>query len=246
MQREYWEGVDETSKREEEILTAEAMIALPALEALIPEDLTGNRVLDIGPGDGARAQTIAKRGAKLWVKDEREAALDMTFQRLAMHGFQAELVVGSTDDLTKFEDESLDMVTIGSVIREQSDMTGLFNGLFRVLRPLGTVLIFVAHPVLEGGRVLTDGIGTRQWILRDYFASTGSDSKPPGMTEEEMHGVESPHTVSDYLNPLAKAGFVIEEVHEPRPSNKFKDEGKSDWSFYDRIPSYLIIQARKP
>ena len=94
-----------------------------------------------------------------------------------MHGFQAELVVGSTEDLTKFEDECLDMVTVGSIIRELPDMTPLFNGIFRVLRPLGTVMIFVTHPVLEGGRVLTDGIGTRQWILRDYFASTGSEAR---------------------------------------------------------------------
>jgi SAM-dependent methyltransferase len=246
MQREYWEGVDETSRREAEAPTPEAMIVLPALEELIPEDMAGQKVLDIGPGDGSRAKAIGVRGAELWVMDEEEEILNAAFQRLAIEGVQAELVVGPPNDLSRFEEDSLDMVTVGSFVRGVADLQPIFDSIHRVLRPMGSVLIFVPHPVLEGGRILLDGIGTRQWILKDYFAPSGGDAAPPGMAEDETVSSESAHTVSGYLNPLSRAGFFIEEVQEPRPSPKYKEDGKADWGFYDKIPSYLVIQARKP
>ncbi len=246
MQREYWEGVDETSRREAEAPSPEAMVALPVLEELIPEDMTGTKVLDMGPGDGSRAKAMGDRGATLWVMDEEEEVLNAAFQRLAGHGVQAELVVGPPDDLSRFEDESLDLVTVGAFVRGVADLQPVFDSIHRALRPMGSVMIFVPHPILEGGRILLNGIGTRQWILKDYFAPSGGDAAPPGMAEDGTPSLENPHTVSGYLNPLSRAGFFIEEVQEPRPSSRFKEDGKADWGFYDKIPSYLIIHARKP
>ena len=232
MAKEYWAGVEDRSDRTDG-RSAEAMVALPALESMLPLKMTGLRVLDTWCGDGTRAISLARRGARVSVMHESESALNRAFQRLSMEGLHAELVVGGAEALDHLAEASFDIATGDDELMHRHDPTDVLRRLARVIRPGGAVILTLPHPVLAGGTALTDGHGSRKWILDDYFEANRTE----GM---------GPQTISDYLNPLIESGLVIESVQEPRPPVEMRKASKGDWAFYDHIPQYLIVVARKP
>lgn len=232
MAKEYWAGVEDRSERRDGP-SAESMVALPALESMLPKEMKGLRVLDTWCGDGSRAIAIARRGALVSVMHESEAALNRAFQRLSMEGLHAELVVGGADALDHLAAASFDIATGDDELMRGRDPADAMRRLARVVRPGGAVILTLPHPVLSGGTALTDGHGSRKWMLHDYFEA------------KRTEGI-GPRTLSDYLNPLIGSGLVIESVHEPRPPAEMRKAGKGDWAFYDRVPQYLIVVARKP
>lgn len=48
------------------------------------------------------------------------------------------------------------------------------------------------------------------------------------------------------LNPLAKAGFVLDEILEPRPSAQFQAADSEDYDKLMRSPGFLCIRVRQP
>jgi len=232
MDKEYWAGVEDRSEKTDGP-SAEAMVALPALESMLPLKMEGLRVLDTWCGDGTRAISLARRGARVSVMHESEAALNRAFQRLSMEGLHAELVVGGAEALDHLAEASFDIATGDDELMRGRDPTDALRRLARVMRPGGAVILTLPHPVLSGGTPLTDGHGSRKWMLNDYFEA------------KRTEGI-GPQTLSDYLNPLIEAGLVIESVHEPRPPERMRKTSKSNWAFYDHIPQYLIVVARKP
>jgi len=232
MAKEYWAGVEDRSERSDGP-SAEAMVALPALESMLPLEMKGLRVLDTWCGDGTRAIAIARRGARVSVMHESEAALNSAFQRLSMEGLHAELVVGGAEALDDLPEASFDIATGDDELMRGRDPAEALRKLARVVRPGGAVILTLPHPVLAGGTALTDGHGSRKWMLNDYFEARRTE------------GI-GPRTLSDYLNPLIGSGLAIESVDEPRPPAELKKASRSNWAFYDRVPQYLIVVARKP
>jgi len=145
----------------------------------------------------------------------------------------AELVVGGAEALDHLPEADFDVAIGDAELVRGRDPAYALRSLARVVRPGGAVILTLPHPVLFGGTALTDGHGTRKWILNDYFE---------GKRTEGL----GPRTLSDFLNPLVGSGLVIESVHEPRPPPEMRTASKSNWFFYDHIPQYFIVVARKP
>ena len=232
MAKEYWSSTEDRAERRDGP-SAESMVALPALESMLPRDMKGLRVLDMWCGDGTRAIAIARRGATVAIMHESEAALNKAFQRLSMEGLHSELVVGGAETLDHLPEASYD-VAVGDVeLLRRRDPAGALRSLARVVRPGGAVILTLPHPVLSGGTALTDGHGTRKWILNDYFEAKRTEGL-------------GPQTIADYINPLIGSGLAIELVLEPRPPMEMRKVSLSNFAFYDHVPQYLIVVARKP
>lgn len=232
MVKEYWEdeGRDSPSK-----LTgpdAQVLVAIPALEALLPKDLRGVRALDACCGEGARAAALAKRGASVAIMDDSEGTLNECFQRLTMEGLHADLVVGTPDARSDIPDESFDLVVGGEEMLDIADLGKALLNLQRAMRPGGALVLTLPHPVLGSATAITGEKGARQLVVRDYFAP---DARGPRS-----------RTLAECINPLAKAGFVLESVVEPRPPERLKKAGRTNWVFFDHVPQYLVLIARKP
>ena len=232
MAKEYWAGVEEPDERGDGP-SAEKMVALPALQSMLPIRMKGLRVLDTWCGDGARAIFLARRGATVAVMHESEALLNRVFQRLSMEGLQAELLVGGAEALDHLPEADFDVAIGDAELVRGRDPAYALRSLARVVRPGGAVILTLPHPLLSGGTALTDGHGARKWILNDYFES------------KRTEGLDA-RILSDLVNPLIASGLVIESLHEPRPPIETRKTSLSNFTFYDRVPQYLIVVARKP
>jgi len=51
--------------------------------------------------------------------------------------------------------------------------------------------------------------------------------------------------LSAVINPLARAGFVIEKIIEPRPTEEFKQKDPETYKNLSKQPGFLCIRARK-
>ncbi|HXG68164.1 MAG TPA: class I SAM-dependent methyltransferase, partial [Blastocatellia bacterium] len=47
------------------------------------------------------------------------------------------------------------------------------------------------------------------------------------------------------LNPLLEAGFRLERILEPKPTEEFKEADPEDYEELSRQPCFLCIRARK-
>lgn len=234
MVKEFWESVE--GRGDQSRVTgpdAESLVAIPNLEALLPKDLRGVRALDAVCGNGARAAALARRGANVSIMHSDEHALNDMFQKFTMEGLHADLVVGTPDARSDLPEESFDLVTGGEELLGVEDLGKALLNIQRVMRPGGALVLTLPHPLLTAGSSITDGRGGRQIIVKDYFGG------PVGAGEANR-------TLSEYVNPLAKAGLVIESLLEPRPPERLRKVGKENWAYFDRIPQYILLVARKP
>jgi hypothetical protein len=52
-------------------------------------------------------------------------------------------------------------------------------------------------------------------------------------------------SLGETLNPIINAGFRIENILEPKPTDKFKEADPEEYEELSRQPSFLCIRARK-
>ncbi len=95
----------------------------------------GERVLDVGCGDGAIAARMAQAGAHVTAADVAAEAL----RRAAGRGAGIELVQLGEGEAWPFADGSFDVVWASEVIEHVADTAGWLSELRRVLRSGGTV-----------------------------------------------------------------------------------------------------------
>ena len=125
---------------------------------------------------------------------------------------------------------------------------------FRVTKPGGFFQFSITHPCFSLGNewVLDENGKRRGKVISGYFDII------QGMIEEWTFGAnpnrdkETPfkvprfdYTLSEWINTCLKAGWILEEINEPNPSDKLLEKDPSFWT--ERIVAlFLIFRWRKP
>jgi len=232
MVKEYWDGVDpEHGPMEDGENETIVMVERPALKSIFPPEMSQMRTLAVGCQDHEPALEAARRGAKVFVVDPSEEALDGMFQSMAKEGLNAELVVSDPIAMAAIPDGGVSLVTLGPVVNHVPDIEVLFVECHRTLAPQGALMIIVPHPMVSGGHAITGDTGKSHWLIEDYFAPAK---------------VPYPRSMDEFVNTLLYAGFSLERVIEPKPDPMTKGVNNGIWNLYNRIPQLLIIVARKP
>ncbi len=102
----------------------------------------GRRVLEIGVGAGTDFVNWARHGAILTGVDLTQQAIDLTAERLALEGLEADLRVADAENLP-FDDRSFDIVYSYGVLHHSPDTGSALSEVHRVLKPGGTALIML-------------------------------------------------------------------------------------------------------
>ncbi|MDG4657530.1 class I SAM-dependent methyltransferase [Ectobacillus antri] len=207
----------------------------PALRRMLP-DLKGKHVLDLGCGMGEFARFCIEQGAA------EVTGIDLSENMIAearRHPSERiTYVQGSIEDTPLGQ---YDLVVSSLALHYVKDYEGAVQKVAKALRPGGTFLFSVEHPIVTAskqGDWVKDEKGNKLYYPIDHYHEEGQR-----IISWYVDGVIIYHrTLTTLLNGLMRAGFTLQEIEEPIPT----EEGirlMPRVANELRKPSFLIIKA---
>ncbi|MBI2935780.1 MAG: class I SAM-dependent methyltransferase [Chloroflexi bacterium] len=204
----------------------------PATLSLLP-DVKGKRVLDAGCGPGVYAEWLVEHGAEVLALDASPKMVELARLRL---GARAQVRQADLEKPLDFlEDGSFDIVLSPLVLDYIKDWNTLFRQLYRVLRDPGLFVFSAGHPFAEYNL---------RSVQKSYFATE--------LVHTVWRGFGEPISVPSYRRPLSamvsaltQAGFLIEQMVEPLPTQEFKEQDPEGYEQLSKRPGFLCVRAVK-
>ena len=130
------------------------------------------------------------------------------------------------------DDASFDGAVCAPVFHHIRNREQLLGELRRVLRPGGWLLVSTSHP-------------TADWrhFGGSYFSRDWSDLVLAG-GEHSIHYQRTP--LESFMSELLGAGFVLEQLVEPRPTPALREVDEARYDKLRRTPSFLAVRLRRP
>jgi SAM-dependent methyltransferase len=128
-------------------------------------------------------------------------------------------------------DETFDVILSSLVLHYIRDLSATFTEWARLLRPGGTMVFSTHHPI-HPASILDPGYLCAELIEEEW-----------DWLREKMRYYRRP--LRDLTEPLAAAGFVIERISEPTPSEALKLKDPEGFDRLQRVPAFLFVRARK-
>jgi ubiquinone/menaquinone biosynthesis C-methylase UbiE len=216
-------------------------------------DVRGKTLLDAGCGEGYNTRLLARAGARVTGIDLSLRMIELAREEENRGPLDIRYEVASFSDLSLFGDAAFDAVISTMALMDGSDLEGALREFHRVLPPGGDLFFSITHPcfMTRGYNWLRDNEGNKARLLvSDYF-----DDEPwleRWQFERAPEGTAPfaipvfPRTISDYVNSLVAAGFILREIREPRPSEAACDEHPWLRPWRDHAALFLHFHAVKP
>lgn len=235
----FFAGYSELRSRE---INSNNMLEQPAMKEMLPT-LENKAVLDLGCGCGTNCVEFINNGASKVVGVDISEKMLSVAKKDACHENIKYLNMSMTD-ITELN-EKFDLVYSSLAFHYIKDFEKLCKDIYSLLNKDGYILFSQEHPLITS---TVDGNGHYNKDENGRKVSyTFSNYNESG--ERKVHwyvdGVTKYHrTFADTINALAKAGFKVEEVCEPKPQSWSMEK----WpALYDEFikPSFLIVKAKK-
>jgi SAM-dependent methyltransferase len=213
----------------------------PAVLSLLP-DVRGLDVLDAGCGPGIYSEWLADHGARVLAFDVTPRMVELARERTARFGEQVNVL--RADLLAPLDfarDGGFDLVVCPLVLDYVDDWAPVLREFWRALRPGGQIVLSVGHP-----------FGDWLWVQElvnpasNYFARELFEVKWNGFGKPEPVVRSYRRPLADMLNPLSRAGFVLDHVLEPLPTEDFRRAAPGDYQKLLEKPGFICLRARKP
>jgi SAM-dependent methyltransferase len=207
-----------------------ALYERPAMLALLPE-VAGARVLDAGCGDGWYAQQLLARGARVTAVDG--SARMAEHARLRLDGAAEVFVADLGQPLDFAAEATFDGIVSALALEHVRDWDAAFAEFRRILRPGGWLLFSAQHPAFTGARL---ALARYHDVVR---------------VEERWGWIGGPvpafyhRPLGAMVNALADAGFAIDRVEEPLPTDEFRRRHPDDYARLLLQPGFIIFRARR-
>jgi SAM-dependent methyltransferase len=144
--------------------------------------------------------------------------------------FQADLA----QPLTFLDGASFDVVLSPLVLNYIEDWTVTMSEFYRVLVSSGHLVFSVSHPFSD----------FTYFKSENYFRTEFVGSEWRGFGER-VYMPSFRHSLSETVNPVIDAGFVIERILEPKPTEEFRKADPEEYEELMRQPVFLCIRSRK-
>lgn len=203
-------------------------------------DVRGMRALVLGCGGGQDVVALAKMGAVAVGIDHSAAQLRYARGYAQRHGdANISFVECPIEDLSRFADASFDVVVSIHALGFVEDAAGVLRECARVLKRSGVLGISVPHPF---DQTLSDG---PPYVIERSYWQRHMDWD---WKFEEASGRlrDWRRTVSEWVNLMVDAGFIIERMDEPYLGGLSGDDAKNfDMTLAKLMPWALILKARR-
>ncbi|MFW9921784.1 MAG: class I SAM-dependent methyltransferase [Candidatus Thorarchaeota archaeon] len=213
-------------------------------------DVTGLKVLDAGCGNGYLARQLAKKGAKVVGVDFSKNFISYCKKKEKSEPLGCTYYCGSLTELDFLENEMFDLVVSNVVMVDVQDYNTVFREINRILKPKGRFVWSNLHPVFGSLNQIfyripydTPRNEERLFVLIDRYFDSGAFLTSWGKITPiwQFH-----RTLQEYSQALYKAGFLIREIIEPKPSlEDIKNYPRTLAFDADRIPIFIIYDCVK-
>jgi SAM-dependent methyltransferase len=204
------------------------LLERPALRSLIPTGLAGAVVLDAGCGSGAQAQWLLDQGAEVVGVDVSPRMIEEAERRC---GGRGRFLVADLAEPLPLEPASLDGITCSLALHYLADWGVPLRSFASALRPGGWAVISLDHPFgpplpgQQGGYFDTE-------LLSDTWHKDG--------VEVSQQFWRRP--LGAVLGAFADAGFAVDRVAEPQPSDEALRLFPDDLTGIVGVPVFIVYR----
>ena len=194
----------------------------------------GRRTLEIGCGEGRVARDLAARG-------HRVAAVDtaLSVLRYAQQEDLTGAYIGAESRALPFPDRCFDLVVTYNSLQVVDDMAATVCEAGRVLDRGGALCACVAHPVTDLGH-FSGNDANRRFVMRRHYFDTRRVEDTVLLDGLTMTFRGWTHSLGHYALALQQAGFHIEAMREPLPTN-----AAERYERWRGVPLFLHFRAIK-
>lgn len=210
----------------------------------------GDRVLEIGCGNGNFSRRLAELGADVVAFDYSAIMIERAQERSIKHPSISYHVVDATDSaaLLSLGEGEFDLAVANMVLMDLSDIQPLAAALMKLLKPGGAVVFSIQHPCFQtpGMRTIQETEEQNGTVVTRYSIQTFDYLTPQHYQAKAIRRQAVPHymyhrTLSYYLNTFFAEGFVLNGFVEPSFA---KEVGKTSFE-WDDIPAVSVFRFQR-
>jgi len=217
-------------------------------------DLRGWEVLDAGCGEGYNTRLCARAGARMAGIDISPRMIELARKEEVREPLGIRYQVAPMSALP-FAAASFDAVISTMALMDAPDYDANIREFHRVLRPGGLLAFNLQHPCftyrhVHGVQEIADGDAEVTLRMGAYFAEASYEESWRFRAAPAEEGAAPftiryfDRTLASVINPLCAAGFRLEAILEPRPSD---DACRRHPALRKHriIPQTLCVKARR-
>lgn len=218
--------------------------ALPLYGSFVSEekcqlfgDVSGKKLLEIGCGTGHSLQYHGERNAsELWGMDISDKQIDKADQHLKACGLSAKLICSPMEEECGIPVDYFDFVYSVYAIGWTTDLEGTFSRIASYLKKDGVFIFSWSHPIHKCVAAEDDGLAFKKCYFDESWYSVSLGDAALALSDRKL---------STYVNALAQAGFVIEQMIEESDDDLLQNDN-SDFAKKARmLPVSVVFKARK-
>jgi len=197
----------------------------------------GLEILDAGCAAGWYSKTMLDMGARRVVGlDFSPSMIERSRERLRAYKKSSyEFYCHDlNEEIAELEDRSFHKVISSLALHYLEDWKTPLNEFYRLLKDGGELIISVHHPFMEY-LVFNRENYFKKELIKDVWSMNGR--------EVEVEFYTRP--LHEIINNITKAGFLIERVEEPMPTENFKKKDPSNYAKLTKRPQFLFLRAVK-
>lgn len=209
-------------------------------------DVTALDVIDLGCGAGYFTRELARRGARV-------TGIDISPRMIAhARGSEEADPLGIrylADDAAHLESHfgsaSFDLATSCLSLQDMPRIPDVLRAVRAVLRPDGRVVASVVHPCTDTPyrEWAKDHTGRKLWLCIDRYFERGPVTYEWKQWAYPFTTAGYHATLEDWFRWILDAGFRLEALHEPRPTEEALAR-HPDLEDAARVPYYLMLVLR--
>lgn len=206
-------------------------------------DVKGQKVLDLGCGEGGYSRELAKKGAIVTSIDCTQACIDYAISKADNENLEIEHYIRNSNNLSGIENGIFDKILCSMMLMDVEDMIGTIKEVYRVLKPDGQVFISILHPCFKPPveHKWSSNGDEKQVVVKDYFHPTEWYG---GIGDSENKVIYRHRTMSEYVKAFTANRLLMIDMDEPIPTEEqIKMSPRIAW--LTKIPMFLFMKLIK-